>query len=64
MSNIRGWVIGLVVAVCILGLVAFVRPAQHSQRATWLLVRGTTAQQAGSKAPPADWLLIRRIPHP
>jgi len=63
MSNVRGWVIGTVVAVCILGLVTFVRPAQHTQRATWLIVRGPSAQQTPSKAAPGNWLVIRRIPH-
>jgi hypothetical protein len=63
MSNVGAWIAGLLAAACILGLLIFIRPAQHNQRAAWLIVRGTSAQQAEAKAPPANWLLIRRIPH-
>lgn len=32
MSNVRGWIVGIVVGLCILGLVFFVRPARQNQR--------------------------------
>jgi hypothetical protein len=64
MSTVWAWVAGIFIAACILALLVVGSPTRHSERAAHLVVRGTTGQQADSKAPPGDWLLVRRIQRP
>jgi hypothetical protein len=64
MSKVWAWICGIAVALCVLGLLIVGQPARHHQRAAYVVVRGTTEQQAETKMPPGHWLLIRRIPRP
>jgi hypothetical protein len=64
MKDVWTWAAGIVVGLCILGLMIVGRPARHHHRAAYVVVRSTTGQQAQTKAPPGNWLLIRRIPRP
>ena len=63
MSKFWAWVAGIVVAVALVGLLAAARAPAHNRGAI-LVIRYNTAQQTEPKAPPGDWLLIRRIPRP
>ena len=64
MRNIWAWVAGVVVGVFIIGLLVAGQPGDHHHRAAYVVIRGTTEQQAQTKVPPGHWLVIRRISAP
>jgi hypothetical protein len=64
MSKVWAWAVGILMAVCIIGLIVTPQAPRNSKGAVYVIVRGGTQQQADTQAPEGHWLLVRRIPRP